>query len=226
MFRLATRSWPAWPRSWWSTPSCSSSSHPSWWASTSSSALYLIDLKKLFKSQLYTEIGHMIIWTNLNILRSLVSRRSQSEEAVRAVWVSPDKRFDHKLCHRHRHRHHHSHHHRHCRHRHHHHPHHHHHQDCPGVTSLIASTVFSFVDRESCLEETDPVISQLIIHLGIVTSSPYKNHRFWRSTRSTNKSWTWTDSLQAPLMSPLMTIKCLCDDSSTSKFCSLCCSYN
>ena len=26
-----------------------------------------------------------------------------------------------------------------------------------GVTSLIASTVFSFVDRESCLEETDPV---------------------------------------------------------------------
>ena len=27
-----------------------------------------------------------------------------------------------------------------------------------GVTSLIASTVFSFVDRESCLEETDPVI--------------------------------------------------------------------
>ena len=104
---------------------------------------------------------------SLNNLRSLVLRRSQSEEAVRAVWVSPDKRFDHKLCHRHYHRHSHHHrrdHHRHCRHRHHHHPPHLHHQDCPGVTSLIASTVFSFVDRESCLEETDPVISQYIIH--------------------------------------------------------------
>ena len=28
-----------------------------------------------------------------------------------------------------------------------------------GVTSLIASTVFSFVDREACLEETDPVVN-------------------------------------------------------------------
>ena len=35
-------------------------------------------------------------------------------------------------------------------------------QDGPGVTSLIASTVFSFVDRDSCLEETDPVNVQVV----------------------------------------------------------------
>ena len=30
-------------------------------------------------------------------------------------------------------------------------------QEGPGVTSLIASTVFNFVDREAVLEESSPV---------------------------------------------------------------------
>jgi len=48
-----------------------------------------------------------------------------------------------------------------------------------GVTSLIASTVFSFVDRESCLEETDPVLTQYKINRqildlnGLPPGSPY-----------------------------------------------------
>jgi len=52
-------------------------------------------------------------------------------------------------------------------------------EDCPGVTSLIASTVFSFVDRESCLEETDPVLTQYKINKqildlnGLPPGSPY-----------------------------------------------------
>jgi len=48
-----------------------------------------------------------------------------------------------------------------------------------GVTSLIASTVFSFVDREACLEETDPVLTQYKINRqildlnGLPPGSPY-----------------------------------------------------
>merc|ERR1712083_255846 len=52
-------------------------------------------------------------------------------------------------------------------------------EDGPGVTSLIASTVFSFVDRDSCLEETDPVLTQYKINRqildlnGLPPGSPY-----------------------------------------------------
>ena len=110
-------------------------------------------------------------------------------------------------------------------------------QDGPGVTSLIASTVFSFVDRDSCLEETDPVNVQVVWQfdfkkktfwvLDIVYPLIHKRKqsvfRFWLSTRSIDRSWTSTGSRRDPLMYPLMTIRCHCDsDDTVSSYWQLC----
>jgi len=41
-------------------------------------------------------------------------------------------------------------------------------EEASGVSSLIASTVFSFVERGNCLDEGDPVLTQLRIHRQIL----------------------------------------------------------